>query len=35
MLDEPSRKALFVLRADTLVAIEPPLEKRKYLPTAH
>jgi len=32
MLDEPERRALFVLRADTLVAVEPPLEKRKYLP---
>jgi hypothetical protein len=32
MLDEPERRALFVLRADTLVAVEPVLEKRKYLP---
>jgi hypothetical protein len=32
LLDEPKRRALFVLRADTLVAVEPPLEKRKYLP---
>ncbi len=31
-LNEPERSALFVLRADTLVALEPPLEKRKYLP---
>lgn len=31
-LDEPERRALFVLRADTLIAVEPPLEKRKYLP---
>ncbi|HXS16737.1 MAG TPA: hypothetical protein VN764_06095 [Polyangiaceae bacterium] len=32
MLDQPERRALFVLRADTLVPVEPPLEKRKYLP---
>lgn len=31
-LSEPTRRALFVLRADNLVAVEPPLEKRKYIP---
>lgn len=31
-LNEAAKTALFVLRADTLVAVEPPLEKRKYLP---
>lgn len=33
-LQKAEVRALFVLRADTLVAVEPPLEKRKYLPIA-
>ncbi len=34
-ISEGPTTALFVLRADTLIAVEPPLEKRKYLPIAH
>jgi len=33
-IQKTEARALFVLRADTLVAVEPPLEKRKYLPIA-
>jgi len=32
VLTQNASAALFVLRADTLVAVDPPLEKRKYLP---
>lgn len=31
-ISEAASRALFVLRADNLVAVEPPLEKRKYIP---
>jgi hypothetical protein len=34
VLKQPEHRALFVLRADALVAVEPPLEKLKYLPSA-
>lgn len=33
-LEEPATRALFVLRSDNLVALSPPLEKRRYLPRA-
>jgi hypothetical protein len=32
--EEPARRALFVLRSDQLVPVEPPLEKRNYIPQA-
>ena len=35
MLVEGSRRALFVLRSDKLVVVEPALEDRAYLPVAY
>lgn len=34
VISRPSAEALFVLRSDELIPVEPPLEKRRYIPLA-
>lgn len=34
IISRPGAEALFVLRSDELIPVEPPLEKRRYIPLA-